>query len=361
MGWAKWRHTLNEWRRLAIKAVDEYNSSAGHYADFIGTMVRAWLYLLQAEFQRDKTDDRYWDRDGKLVRLKGGEHKRWDVTECVQNAYPQNNDPVRLNLELFILLRNKVEHRFEAALKEIAGGKAHALVINYERRLAAVFGADQSLGSELRLPIFVESITATAGGRQSIADTRALRAARTILSKFDADLDPAVLDDAKYDYRVRLVPTTASQAASQAAIEFVDLDAVTDEQRQALIQAGRTGAVITKPRLVPVASKDDMLPKKVVAEVNALVPYVFNMGMHTALWKKLRVRPDGPARPGIVTDDRYCLVNGPTNQFVYTPAWVKKIVRAAGTVEKFQAFFGYPPSDRPSKWQKGSTREKTAS
>src|SRR5664279_4081640 len=161
MGWAKWRHTLNESRRLAIKAVDEYNSSAGHYADFIGTMVRAWLYLLQAEFQRDKTDDRYWDRDGKLVRLKGGEHKRWDVTECVQNAYPQNNDPVRLNLELFILLRNKVEHRFEAALKEIAGGKAHALVINYERRLAAVFGADQSLGSELRLPIFVESITAT--------------------------------------------------------------------------------------------------------------------------------------------------------------------------------------------------------
>lgn len=188
-------------------------------------------------------------------------------------------------------MRNKVEHRYEAALKDVAGGKAHALVINYERRLAAVFGADQSLGSELRLPIFVESMTATAGGRQPIADTRALPAARTILSKFDADLDPAVLDDAKYDYRVRLVPTTASQAASQAAIEFVDLDAVTDEQRQALIHAGGTGTVITKPRLVPGASKDDMLPKKVVAEVNGLVPNVFNMGMHTALWKS-----SGPGR-----------------------------------------------------------------
>jgi hypothetical protein len=346
MAWPRWRHTLNESRRLAVKAVDEYNSSTGHYADFIGTMIRAWLYLLQAEFQRDKTDDRYRNPEGKLVRLKGGEHKRWDVTECVHHAYPQENDPVRVNLKLFILLRNKVEHRFEQALKEIAGGKAHALVINYERRPTEVFGAEQSLGDKLRFPIFVESITATAERRQSLAETRALRAARTILSKFDADLDPMVLDDTKYDYRVRLVPTTASQAASQAAVEFVNLDAVTDEQRQALIEAGRTGAVITKPRLVPVASKDDMLPKKVVAEVDAQVPYKFTMGMHTAIWKKLKVRPEGDVRPGVVTDDRYCLINGPTNQYVYTPAWVKKVVREVGTAEKFEAFFGYPPGGK---------------
>lgn len=358
MAWAKWRHTLNESRRLAVKAVDEYNSSTGHYADFIGTMVRAWLYLFQAEFQRDRTDDRYRDRDGKLVRLRGGEHKRWDVTECVHHVYPQDNDPVRVNLELFILLRNKVEHRFETALKEVAGGKAHALVINYEQRLTAVFGVDQSLGDKLRFPIFVESITATAGGRQSVAETRALRAARTILSKFDAGLDPSVLDDTKYDYRVRLVPTTASQAASQAAVEFVNLDAVTEEQRQTFIEAGRTGAVITKPRLVPVASKGCMLPKKVVAEVNSQVPYKFNMGMHTALWKKLKVRPNGAARPGVVTDDKYCIMDEPTGQYVYTPAWVRKIVREVGTAQKFEEFFGYPPSGRASSWPQGSASEK---
>lgn len=56
-----------------------------------------------------------------------------------------------------------------------------------------------------------------------------------------------------------------------------------------------------------------------------------------------------------MTADRYCLVNDPTNQYVYTPARVKKIVREVGTVQKFQAFFGYPPRDRPSTWQKGST------
>ena len=122
MGRPKWRPTLNESKRLVIKAVDEYNS--GHYADFIGTMVRSWLYLFQAEFQRDKVDRRRRDRDGNLV-IRDGEAKLWDVSQCVKHSYPDPNDPVRVNLELFILLRNKVEHRFEHAFKEDARGRAH--------------------------------------------------------------------------------------------------------------------------------------------------------------------------------------------------------------------------------------------
>lgn len=71
MGWPRWRYTLNEAKRLAVKAIDEYNCSTGHYGDFIGTMVRAWLYLLQAEFQRDKIDYCYKDQDGKSILIDG--------------------------------------------------------------------------------------------------------------------------------------------------------------------------------------------------------------------------------------------------------------------------------------------------
>src|SRR5215472_10041837 len=71
MAWPRWRHTLNEAKRLAVKAMDEYNCSTGHYGDFVGTMVRAWLYLLQAEFQRDKIDYRYKDQDGNPVLIDG--------------------------------------------------------------------------------------------------------------------------------------------------------------------------------------------------------------------------------------------------------------------------------------------------
>ena len=187
MAWPKWRHTLNEAKRLAVKAVDEYNCSTGHYGDFIGTMVRAWLYLLQAEFQRDKIDYRYKDQNGNPI-LIDEEPKLWDVLKSAKEHFPAANDPVRINLELFIALRNKVEHRYEHALKAAAGGRAHALVINFEQELVAKFGAQHSLADQLRFPLFVESITAPER-KDTIKAIRALRAAQTVLAKFDADLD----------------------------------------------------------------------------------------------------------------------------------------------------------------------------
>lgn len=286
--WAKWRHTLEESKRLAIKAVDEYNSSSGHYTDFIGTMVRAWLYLFQAEYQRYRRPHWHVDREGNLV-MKDGEPKSWELAEFAKDAYAQN-DATRVNLELFILLRNKVEHRYESALKEIAGGRAHALVINYEHRLTEVFGEQHSLARRLRFPLFLESLKAPEHA-QAVTSTSAMKAARTMLTTFDAGLDESVLDDNRYDYRIRLVPTTSSKMDADAAYEFVNLDAATPEERDTLIAAGRSGKVLTKVRTVSVGAKGTMLPKAVVAAVQKRVPYEFNYAIHTAVVEALQASP----------------------------------------------------------------------
>jgi hypothetical protein len=342
MAWPRWRHTLNEAKRLAVKAIDEYNCSTGHYGDFIGTMVRAWLYLLQAEFQRDRIDYRYKGQDGKPI-LIDGEPKLWDVLRSAKERFPATNDPVRINLELFIALRNKVEHRYEHALKGAAGGRAHALVINFEQELVANFGADHSLADRLRFPLFVESIT-TPERKDSIKAARALRAAQTLLAKFDVGLDSEVLDDQRYDFRVRLVPMLGPKSAAEAAFEFVNLNELTDDQRKVMIEAGRSGSVITKIKKVSVSSAGCMLPKRVVSEVQERVPFVFKIGMHTRLWKQFKLHPTAWAEPyGGETVSEFCVANEPTRQYVYTPAWVDKIVKEIGTPEKFEAFFGAPP------------------
>ncbi|MDF2461149.1 MAG: hypothetical protein K0S68_552 [Candidatus Saccharibacteria bacterium] len=342
MAWPKWRHTLNESKRLAIKAVDEYNLSNGHYADFIGPMVRAWLYLLQAEFQRDKVDHRHHTDNGDLVFINGAP-KLWEVGQCVKHRFPAPNDPVRINLELFILLRNKVEHRYERALKEVAGGRAHALVINFEQHLTTVFGPEHSLAHLLRFPLFVESITSP-DKQPTLAGTRASRAARTMLSRFDSNIDDSVLDDNRYDFRVRLIPTTSSKMTADAAYDFVNLEHVSDEERAILVGAGRAGKVITKVKSVPVAAKGTMLPKAIVAAVQKRVPYEFNYAIHTRMWKHFKLHPARWQPPeGGPTVEKYCFPVEPTKSYVYTAAWVDKIVREIGTAEKFEAFFGHPP------------------
>jgi hypothetical protein len=342
MAWPRWRHTLNESKRLAVKAMDEYNCSTGHYGDFIGTMVRAWLYLLQAEFQRDKIDYRYKDQNGKPI-LIDGEPKLWDVLRSAKERFPASNDPVRINLELFIALRNKVEHRYEHALRAAAGGRAHALVINFEQELVASFGVEHSLADQLRFPLFVESITVPER-KDTIKATRTLQAARTVLAKFDADLDSEVLDDQRYDFRVRLVPMLGPKSAVDAAIEFVKLDDLTDDERKVMIEAGRSGSVVTKLQKVPVSSAGCMLPKRVVSEVQKRVPFEFKMSLHTRLWKHFELHPARWVEPnGGRTVSEFCIPDEPTRQYIYTPAWVDKIVKEIGTPEKFEAFFGFPP------------------
>ncbi|MCE3276678.1 MAG: hypothetical protein K0R13_2533, partial [Propionibacteriaceae bacterium] len=170
------------------------------------------------------------------------------------------------------------------------------------------------------------------------------RAARTMLSRFDSNIDDSVLDDNRYDFRVRLIPTTSSKMTADAAYDFVNLEHVSDEERAILVGAGRAGKVITKVKSVPVAAKGTMLPKAIVAAVQKRVPYEFNYAIHTRMWKHFKLHPARWQPPeGGPTVEKYCFPVEPTKSYVYTAAWVDKIVREIGTAEKFEAFFGHPP------------------
>jgi hypothetical protein len=86
-----------------------------------------------------------------------------------------------------------------------------------------------------------------------------------------------------------------------------------------------------------------MLPKQVVSEVQKRVPFNFNMGLHTRLWKHFQLHPARWVAPdGGETVSEFCIPDEPTRVYIYTPAWVDKIVKEIGTPEKFEAFFGTP-------------------
>ncbi len=216
-------------------------------------------------------------------------------------------------------------------------------MINFEEELVGTFGDAHSLADRLRFPLFVESITAP-DKKEAIAGTRALKAAQTVLAQFDAGLEAEVLEDQRYDFRIRLVPILGPKSTADAAFEFVKLAELTEEERRVMTEAGRAGKVITKVKSVPVSAKGQMLPKRVVSEVQKRVPFEFNVTVHTRLWKHFKLHPAAWVAPdGGETVSQYCVANEPTRQYVYTQAWVDKIVKEIGTPETFEAFFGYPP------------------
>lgn len=62
----------------------------------------------------------YRKPNGHFERVDG-EIKTWELARCLQTAYPNERDPVRCNVEFFLRLRNKIEHRYEQLL---AGGES---------------------------------------------------------------------------------------------------------------------------------------------------------------------------------------------------------------------------------------------
>ncbi|WP_406185886.1 DUF3644 domain-containing protein [Streptomyces sp. NBC_01006] len=344
MAKARWHHMLMESQRHALKAVDEWNCSSGNYSDFLTHMHKAWHYLLHAEFYKDKIEYHYTDPKTGKYQLIDGEPKAWDLERCLRQRYPNSADPVRLNAELFVALRNKVEHRYEHGLKIVTGGKAQALVMNYEQELVSHFGVAYSLSERLRFPVSLQALTAEGREQIRMVAAKLPKPTRDLVAKFEAAIDPAVRDDVKYDYRVRLVPIIGSKTDADLAINFVRLDELSDDERRIMVEAGRQGTVIVRDRHVEVADKDKLLPRQVACQVEALVPFEFHVQPeHTQMWRRLGVRPPTSSADPYDTDARYCVYNETFKSYAYTPAWVKLIVKEIGTVTKYRAFFGKDP------------------
>jgi hypothetical protein len=341
MAYPRWRHILGESQRHALKAVDEWNSLTGNYGDFIGHMYRAWHYVLHSEFHRAKTDYHYRDpKTGRHVEIDG-EPKAWDLDHCLKRRFPGENNPVRRNVELFGKLRNKVEHRYEHGLKIVTGGKAQALVINYEAEVVRQFGKAFSMADRLRFPVFLESIT-SADELRTVA-AKLPKRTRDLVARFESGLDQGVLDDLRYDYRIRLVPIVGPKTDADFAASFVKLDDLTEDERNVMVGAGRTATVIIRDKHVEVADKDLMLPKQVARLVEDQAPFHFSAANNAEMWRRLKVRPPAGSDDPYQTDARYCVYDEPFRTYLYTSAWAKRILNEIGTVERYRAFFGREP------------------
>lgn len=306
----RWQATLDASVEEACLAVRLYNdpAEARSFEGFVVHMHLAWLYLLHAEFVRDSIDYRYWDPKFKhrLLRVDG-EPKRWELERCLRERWPDETDAVRANLSLFIRLRNRLEHRHthaDAALMVTLSGHAHALLLNYEHELTDQFGDDQSLALRLRIPLFVGTFSPQ--GEQALRRLRRTLPAdlRGFLTDYESGLDEQVVKNPQYEFRLRATVELAPKDPDAVAVQFTRYDDMTEDERAAVEEMGRKGQVIVRDRKQPVSGLGRLMPKPAAAEVEAGIPFVFNLAHFTAAWKRGKVRPpNGDPSPDRTNSD----------------------------------------------------------
>ncbi|WP_024794186.1 DUF3644 domain-containing protein [Tomitella biformata] len=349
----RWQSTLNASIEEACLAVRLYNDPAESRAfeGFVIHMHLAWLYLLHAEFLRDGTDYRYWDKQYKNRLLKvDGEAKRWELERSMKERWPDDTDPVRANLCLFIRLRNRLEHRHahaDSALMLTLAGNAHALLINYEGEMTGQFGDEQSLALRLRIPLFVGTFSHQ--GEQALRRLRKTlpKDLHGFLTEYEAGLESGVVEDSRYEFRLRATIELAPKDPDAVAIQFTSYKDMTEAEREAVEEMGRKGQVIIRDRKQPVSGYGRLMPKAAAQEIQEELPYIFGQHHFTAAWKNLKARPSPGAKDPTHTNPDWCEYDEPTRSYRYTRAFVKYLIKKCSTPDGFAEITGSTPRPKP--------------
>ena len=338
----RWWHKLQGSKQEALLAVDLYNRSGENrrLEAFVVHMQIAWLYLLQARFERDGVDFYYRDSRGRRKKIDG-EFMTWDLARCIKEVFPNQNHPVRRNVEFFIGFRNKIEHRYEQLLESVVAGKAQSLIMNYEQMLVDTFGEKESLADRLRFPVFLTSLTDGAVAALKEVHKRLPKRLTKYVSDYDASLTDEVRDDHRYEFRVYLVQQTGPKTEADVSMRFVRFDDLSEEERSKLEQV----QTIVREKQVPVSNVGKHKPSDVcrARQRGPRRPVHAELGPRAGRGSTTRIRPETGAAHPERTDARYCVYDEPHRDYVYTDAWITKLTTELSDPAKFEEVIGHSP------------------
>jgi len=301
----------------ALQAVSTYNDprSVFRAGNFTVLMTIAWTSLIHAYFEKNSTNYFYKKPSGRYEYIDG-DKVTWDLSTSLKKVF-QDNDPIRKNIELFIKLRNKVEHRNLPALDQFILGECQALVINFESWLVGEFGKDKSIIDTMFIPIQLSS------SRRSLPKSKLENNVIDFVKDYRNILSAEVVNSQKYEFKAFFVPKIGNhRSSSDIAIEFVKYD----EDNPTEMEKYDKAIVAIKEKMIPVANADRFKPAKVLDYYNSRTQKQKNMAWHTSMWQKYQVRPRTgmPNKLNCKTD--YCIYDSPHSDYVYTEKWIDFLV-----------------------------------
>lgn len=340
---------LEKCRSSAIASVDSYNRPGARFrtAQFVILIIIAWTAAFHAIYYR--RGRRPWFRrqaSGTGVRYAriDGEPKHWDLTECLKQYFGDRQPAERKNLEFLIGLRNKIEHRHLPELDPALYGECQASLLNLETLLVQEFGQRYALAEQLAVALQFSQILPD----EKLKATKALissnaQTVREYVERFRGGLPDPVLSSMKYSFSVFLVPRVANRAGmADIAVQFVKVDEASDEELSRLEKLN----VLIREKHIPIANLGLFKPGEVVDQVGAGIPHQMDLHAHTRAWRHYGVRPPMNAPHPERTQSEYCLYDQTHEDYVYTQAWINKLVRDLADAAAYERVVGRPPQQR---------------
>lgn len=321
---------LSKSKDSALLAVEIYNKPRATFRSYgyIVLMHIAWTSLLHAIFE--KKGIKYFYKKNKVRYKKiSGDRQSWELSKCVKEYFSKADDPVRKNLELFIILRDKIEHRFLPEIDNDIFGECQAMLMNYEYILSKEFGENESINENLVFSLqFSKILHDSQKEVEKIKKSSDYKNVSDFISNYRKALKDDILSSLKYNFRVYLIPKIGNhKESSDFVLEFIKynpVDKQANEKFSNLIVALKQNRV----------QADGFLAKKVAEKVYQSIKdkmppgWKFNgSSHHVRCWKYYKVRPEKNSRKPENTNKKYCYYSSAFNQYVFTEEWVKFLIK----------------------------------
>jgi len=269
---------LEKARDSAFLAVETYNRPRTSFRSggYIVMMCIAWTALFHAIFFSRKKKPFYRKKSNRRhYEMLDGDKKAWELSQCLAEFWGGEHPAVRMNLEFFVKLRNKIEHRSMPGLDIAIFGECQALLFNFEDLITSEFGNKHALNESLSLAL---QFSCHRNEQQQLAIRKLHRGlAKDIASYIDAfrtGLSAEQLQDMQFSYKVFLFPKPANhRAGADLAVEFIKYDTNNPDE---MARINRAVALIKPPTATiaqmagPLTAETGGVPVRIVTDPNAI-------------------------------------------------------------------------------------------
>ena len=313
----------------ALLAVEVYNKPRTTFRSqaYIVLMIIAWTRLFHAYFNKTIGNKYYYKEPNGRYELINEERKAWELKTCI-NESKILSEPVKANLQLFIDLRNKIEHHnvAEREVDVLIFGECQSLLYNYENILIDIFGEKHAINESLAFSLqfsYMRHEEQKQANKNILAAE--LKEIRNYIEKYRDSLSQEIFDSQEYSIKLIQIPKISNTNRNDLAVEFVRWDALDPKDRERYL---KITAIIKDKRVVVEAINSGLLkPREVMRRVKKGTQVDFKQHHHTWLYTIFSVRPPGKDPNPENANTEYCHYDCAHKDYLYQESWVEFIVK----------------------------------
>lgn len=336
------RLSLEKARSSALLAVETYNKPAIKFKSggYIVLMCIAWTSLFHAIFFRKGENPFYKEKNGRYKKTDG-EYQFWELATCVKKYFSNQDSPIKKNIEFFIPLRNKIEHKFMPELDPNIFAECQAWLLNFDKIIEKEFGETYCIRESLSfaLQLYPSSTTLNMAVNTAKDSEKIIK----FINRYRNSVSTDILNSGEYSFKAFLIQVANHKSEEALPIQFVAYDKLSGEEKKKVERIA--GLIKEKHIQIPVANKNCFKPGAIVKKVQDALgdPKVergkkmidkFNMTTHTRCCAKYKVKPNSHEEPHL-TNVLYCRYDEVNQNYVYTQEWADFLIDQLSTPENW--------------------------